>query len=200
MYSILWAQYNKDEKTSITHVTQGLLDELFLYRWGGNVRELQSRVSQACSIASGSADAETLKGLGLLSKIPPTYVAKAGDARLLAHEVKIPLVALRCFDSYAFMAERDQHLATRSRGLWSMESRLEVMRREQLSDSQIPPVPEVTTQPLMDAVYNRPFVELRGDYARWLIKRYENASKASKVAGVDHKTIAKWEKLPITTY
>ena len=193
-------EYNKDEKTSIAFVTQGLLDELFLYRWPGNVRELQSRANRACNIASGSADAETLKGLDLLSEIPQTYVERAKHTYKLAHNEKIPVADLRCFDAYAFMAERDRHLAARSRGLWSMERRFEVLRQGHVPDSQTPPVesPTVTTQPLMDAVYNRPFDELRRDYASWLINRYGNANKASKVARVSNKTIAGWEKLPIT--
>lgn len=193
----------KEHGSAIKFVTQGLLEEAMLYRWKGNGRELRSLVERACNVARNqSKNSDTLGGLDVLhdirmTRLVPGVVGAGADKRPgVDLGRKVDIETLPEFNVRKFMDERDKVLIGEDRRLWTLTYRLGVLLDERLGGPSFGSAEPANDPPSTNlaSVYDRPFDYVQRDYAQWMIAQYRNANAASKMAGLDAKTLTKWAK------
>jgi DNA-binding NtrC family response regulator len=191
----------------IQKITNHAVEELMLYRWPGNAREMKNIIDRACSAAQHrERNCDVIAGLDVLHSLPERG-ANIESGKLLMWPARVlSLQELRSLDSFDFMEDADRYVSDSTRKVWQIPAKLRVLEQEILKFTNHDTTNEHTPNlhesepataksdlevflkiPKMDdaaAAFKRAYVE------RHLMANDGNQTRTAESIGVNRKTIA----------
>lgn len=193
-------EYNLRNSTSISSVSEKVIFQALMDRWRGNVRALERAVQRGCDQAKRK-NGHCLKELDI-PEVTPVGLGTTwehGDlfGFVLESEGKeLDLGELPAYDPRPFLEALDVNFEPSTRKRWTYQSRKSIMGTEGITPTREMDQPTGDLQREHDpieAICRLPFVQVRKRYASRLLEKHnQNATAASRVAGVDSKTLLRW--------